>query len=184
MLFYYYIIIITFHLIVVAYCIIIIAFHLSVVAYCIIIIAFHLSVVAYCIIIIAFHFSVVLLLHHYYCIQSQCCCIVTGPSLWHAENLTWMTDSGNIGETMSVVHEKVIDELSQKLASMKLSWRSPQDSAEMDIQLQSASTALSSYEVQQLLCVTLPCHVFVALFLTDVLCVCDDVNRLCSDCPC
>ena len=180
--FYYYIIIIVFHLSVVAYCIIIIAFHLSVVDYCIIIIAFHLSIVDYCIIIIAFHFSVVLLLHCYYCIPSQCCCIVTGP-LWQAENFSWMTDAGKDGETVAIVQEKVIEELNQKLASMKLSWRSPQDSAEMDMQLQSASTALSSYEVQQLLCVTLPCYVFVALFLTDVLCVCDDVKRLCSDCP-
>ena len=87
-----------------------------------------------------------------------------------------MTDAEKDGETMAVVQEKVIDELNEELASMKLSWRSPQDSAEMDMQLQSASTALSSSEVQQLPCVLLPCHVFVALFPTDVLCVCDDMR--------
>ena len=87
-----------------------------------------------------------------------------------------MTDAAKDGETMAVVQEKVIDELSEELASMKLSWKSPQDSAEMDMQLQSASTALSSSEVQLLPCVALPCHVFVALFLTDVLCVCDYVR--------
>ena len=115
------------------------------------------------------------LLHYHYYIPSQCCCIVTG-TLRHADNLSWLSDAERDGETMAVVHEKVIDELNQELASMKLSWISPQDSAEMDMQLQSASTALSSSEVQILPCVALPCHVFVALFLTDVLCVCDHMR--------